>query len=124
MAYNKSKLEETALKEIKDRKLIFIEDIVCYLPCTRKTFYEHELHKSHAIKDALQLNKTDIKTSLRSKWYKSDNATLQIALMRLACNDEERRKLAVNYTEHSGDGGGAVEVDVYIMNNGQSIKMG
>ncbi len=99
MTYKKKDLEKTALKEIKDKRLIFIDDVVCYLPCAKKTFYEHKLHESHAIKDALQLNKTDIKVSLRSKWYNSDNATLQIALMRLTCSTEERKKLAINYIE-------------------------
>jgi len=39
------------------------------------------------------------KITLRQKWYDSDNATLQMALMRLVCTDDERRKLAINYTE-------------------------
>ncbi len=105
MAHDKKKLEKKALEEIKKKKLIFIEDVVCYLPCSRATFYNHNLDKLDTIKDALELNKVDIKTSLRSKWYKSENATLQMALMRLTCSDDERRKLAINYQEITGKDG-------------------
>jgi len=108
MAYKKNDLEKKALAEIKAKKLIFIDDVVCYLPCSRATFYIQELDKLDTIKDALELNKTDIKVSLRSKWYKSENATLQIALMRLTCGDSERRKLATNYNELTGKDGEAL----------------
>jgi len=112
MAHDKKKLEKKALKEIKKKKLIFIEDVVCYLPCSRATFYNHGLDKLDTIKDALELNKVDIKTSLRSKWYKSPNATLQMALMRLTCSDEERKKLAINYTELTGEDVGEIKVKI------------
>lgn len=108
MTYKKKDLEKKALTEIKVKKLIFIDDVVCYLPCSRATFYIQELDKLDTIKDALELNKTDIKVSLRSKWYKSENATLQIALMRLTCGDSERRKLATNYNELTGKDGEAL----------------
>lgn len=110
MAYKTKDLEKTALKAITEKKLIFIEDVVCYLPCTKPTFYEHKLNESNVLKDALQKNKTDIKVSLRSKWYNSDNATLQIALMRLVCSNEERRKLAINYQEITGKDGGSIDL--------------
>ena len=105
MAYKTKELEEQALKVIIETKLIFIDDIVSFLPCSVATFYNHKLEELESIKEALLLNKTEIKTSLRSKWYKSDNATLQLALMRLVCNDNERRKLAINYNEHTGKDG-------------------
>ena len=41
----------------------------------------------------------DVKTSLRSKWYKSENATLQMALMKLIVNDDERRRLSTTFME-------------------------
>lgn len=105
MAYNTKKLEEKAVKIINDKKCFFIQDVIPYLPCSCSTFYDKELEKSEAIKDALELNRTAVKISLRSKWYKSQNATLQIALMRLVCSDTERRKLAMNYNEHTGKDG-------------------
>ena len=105
MAYKTSQLEDQSLKVIKEKSLIFIDDIVVYLPCNRATFYNHKLDKLDTIKDALEFNKTETKIKLRTKWEDSDNATLQLALMRLICSDTERRKLAINYTEITGKDG-------------------
>lgn len=97
MAYKKEDLEKKALEAIEKHKLFFIEDIVAYLPCTKPTFYSYKLNESNAIKDALEKVKTDIKVSMRSKWYKSDTPVLQMALMKLICTDDERKKIAMNY---------------------------
>jgi hypothetical protein len=75
------------------------------LPCCRATFYNLGLDKLDTIKDALEQNKIETKNSMRAKWYKSDNATLQIALMKLISSDEERRKMSQNYNEMSGRDG-------------------
>ena len=37
---------------------------------------------------------------MRSKWYKSNSPALQLALMKLICTDEERKKLAMQYSEN------------------------
>lgn len=97
MAYDKKKLEQQALEAIEKHKLFFIADVVCYLDCSRSTFYEIELDKSDKIKDALTKVKTDIKVSMRSKWYKSENPTLQMGLMKLISTDEELRKLSMQH---------------------------
>ena len=46
-----------------------------------------------SIKDIINKNRVEIKTAMRSKWFKSDNATLQVALMKLICTDEEAHRL-------------------------------
>ena len=105
MAYKTTDLKKKALEVIEKYKLIFIEEIVSYLPCNKNTFYNHKLHELNELKGLLQENKDKIKSALRSKWYKTDNATLQLALMRLICTDKERRKLAINYNEVTGKDG-------------------
>ena len=110
MAYKTSQLKEQALKVIKEHNLIFIEDIVSFLPCSKPTFYEHKLNELNDIKELLDYNKTQTKVKLRKKWQDSDNATLQLALMRLLCTDKERRKLAINYTEVTGKDGGEIKL--------------
>ena len=104
MAYKTKELEKQAIEAIEKYKLFFIEDIVSYLPCNKTTFYEHKLNESNAIKDALTKVKTEIKVSMRSKWYKSDNPTLQMGLMKLIGTDEERKKLSQNHTDHTTGG--------------------
>ena len=97
MAYDKNKLEKEAIKAIEKNKLFFNADVVAYLPCSERTFYDLKLHESQSIKEALTKVKTDIKVSMRSKWYKSENATLQMGLMKLISTDEELRKLSMQH---------------------------
>jgi hypothetical protein len=104
MAYNTEELEKQSLEAIEKYKLFFIEDIVSYLPCSAATFYNHELEKLETIKDALTKVKTEIKVSMRSKWYKSENATLQMGLMKLIGSDDERKRLSQTHSDITTDG--------------------
>ena len=97
MAYKYSELEKQSLDAIEKHKLFFIADVTSYLPCDYSTFYNLKLHESDIIKAALLKVKTDIKVSMRSKWYKSDNPTLQMGLMKLISSDDELRKLSMQH---------------------------
>jgi len=99
MAYNPKDLEIKALEAIEKNKLFFIDDIIAYLPCSRATFYNLELDKLDNIKDALTKVKTEIKVSMRSKWYKSENPTLQMGLMKLIASPEELKQLSMTHVE-------------------------
>jgi len=104
MAYKTEELEKQALEAIKKHGLFFIEDVVSYMPCCSRTFYDHELQELQTIKDALTKVKTDLKVSMRSKWYKSENATLQMGLMKLIANDNERKYLSQTHQDVTTDG--------------------
>lgn len=104
MAYDTKRLEQQALTAIKEHNLFFFSDLAGYLPCSRQTLYDHGLDKSDSIKDALEKNILKTKNSMRSKWYKSENATLQVALMKLIADEDERRKLSQTYTDLTTDG--------------------
>jgi ACT domain-containing protein len=93
MAHDTKKLITQSLAAIEKYKLFFIEDVVAYVSCSRATFYNHNLDKLDTIKDALSKNKIDIKVSMRNKWYKSESATLQIALMKMIATDDEAHRL-------------------------------
>ena len=41
MAYKTEELETKSLEAIEKHKLFFIEDVVAFLPCSKKTFYEY-----------------------------------------------------------------------------------
>ena len=75
----------------------------------------HELEKLETIKEALLKVKTDIKVSMRSKWYKSQNATLQMGLMKLLSNDEELRKLSMETKAIEGKGGKDLDMNITIV---------
>ena len=99
MAYDTKELEKKAIEAIAKHRLFFISDVAPMIGISRQTFYDHGLDKLDDIKEALTKNRIEVKSSLRSKWYQSDNPTLQLALMKLISTDEELKKLAMQYTE-------------------------
>ena len=107
MAYKTEELKEQALKAIEKHKLFFVEDVIAFLPCSKPTFYEHFPNESDSYKDiqeALTKNKVEIKTSLRSKWYNSNSAPLQLALYKLIASPDEHRSLQMNYQDVTSNG--------------------
>lgn len=100
MAYDKRKIFEQAKEVIVKHKLFFIEDIVAFLPCQKSTFYDFfpvDSNEMNELKELLNTNRTELKVSMRSKWYKSNAPALQMALMKLIASPEELRKLSMNH---------------------------
>ena len=107
MAYDRKKIFEQAKEMIVKHKLFFVEDIVAFLPCDKTTFYrffEVNCNKYNELKDLLETNRTELKVSMRSKWYKSNAPALQMALMKLICTDEERKMLSMTHTDVTTNG--------------------
>lgn len=104
MAYDRAKIFDQAKDVIVKHKLFFIEDIVAFLPCSKPTFYDYfppDSNELNELKDLLETNRTELKVSMRSKWYKSNAPALQMALMKLIATPEELKKLSVNYNENT-----------------------
>ena len=107
MAYDRKKIFEQAKEAIVKNKLFFIEDIVAFLPCDKTTFYrffEVNCNEYNELKDLLETNRTELKVSMRSKWYKSNAPALQMALMKLICTDDERKMLSMTHTDVTTNG--------------------
>lgn len=107
MAYDKQKIFEQAKEMIVKHKLFFIEDIVAFLPISKPTFYDYfniDSNEFNELKGLLEKNRTELKVSMRSKWYKSNAPALQMALMKLICNDEERRMLSMQHNDITTNG--------------------
>lgn len=102
MAYDKQKIFEQAKEMIVKHKLFFVEDIVAFLPISKPTFYEFfpvESDEINELKGLLETNRTELKVSMRSKWYKSNAPALQMALMKLIATPEELKKLSMQFIE-------------------------
>jgi hypothetical protein len=102
MAYDKKKIFEQAKEMIVKHKLFFIEDIVAFIPISKKTFYDYfpiESNECNELKGMLEINRTELKVSMRSKWYKSNAPALQMALMKLIATPDELKKLSMQYIE-------------------------
>jgi hypothetical protein len=106
MAYDKNKIFQQAKEMIVKHNLFFVEDIVAFLPISKPTFYDYfkpDSNDFNELRELLEVNRTTIKVSLRKKWYDSDNATLQMGLMKLIASPEEHRRLSQTHQEHSGE---------------------
>jgi hypothetical protein len=100
MAYDKNKIFEQAKEAIIKHKLFFVEDIIAFIPCSKQTFYDFfpvDSDELDTLKTLLETNRTELKVSMRSKWYKSNAPALQMALMKLIANPEELRRLSMNH---------------------------
>lgn len=105
MAYNKASLVKQALAAIEDKTLVFADEVISYLPCSKPVYYKYKLNEVDSIKEALEKNKVDLKGGLRHKMYQSDNATAWIAFYKLLGTEEEVEKLngSKQKLEHSGE---------------------
>ena len=102
MAYDRVKIFEQAKEMIVKHKLFFVEDIVSFLPCAKPTFYDFfppDSNELNELKELLELNRTTLKVSMRSKWYTSNAPALQMALMKLIATPEELKKLSMQFIE-------------------------
>jgi len=102
MAYDRNKILKQAKEMIMKHKLFFVDDIVSFLPCATSTFYEFfpaNSEEMEELKELLTVNRTELKVSMRSKWYKSNAPALQMALMKLIATPEELKKLSMQYIE-------------------------
>ena len=80
--YDTKELEKKALEAIKEHKLMFIEHVIAYLPCSKPTFYEHKLNELNAIKKAIEENRVSKKVEMLNNWVTDKSApVLQIAAM-------------------------------------------
>ena len=97
--YKTEDLLELSLKAIKKHNLFMLEDVVAFIPCSRATFYNHELDKIDELKELINANRISTKKKLQNKWFQSDNATLQMGLMKIIASIEERQRLSQSYTD-------------------------
>jgi hypothetical protein len=96
----KEQHEKDIIKVIKANKIMRIQHIFPFYPDLKSAqFYNLELEKSESIKEAIALNKSTTVNFLLNKWIDSDNPTLQISAFKVVCDEEERKKLSLQYVE-------------------------
>jgi hypothetical protein len=96
----KEQHEAEILKLIIKHKIMKINHIFQhYTDLQHSQFYNLELDKSESIKEAIQTNKSKAVSYMLNKWVGSDNATLQISAFKVLCEDEDRKKLSMQFVE-------------------------
>ncbi len=106
MAYDRNEIFEKAKKEIESKKLIWIEEVISFLPISKPTFYDYfkiDSDELNTLKSLIEDNRVSLKAALRKKWYDSDAPALQMGLMKLLGTDEEAHRLNGSKTENKTD---------------------
>ena len=93
--------EKELLEIIEDRRIMFFSHAFAYTSFSLATAYNHGLEKLETIKNALAKNRASGVTYMLNKWIGSDNATLQIAAMKIIADEELRRSLNQQYLEQT-----------------------
>lgn len=117
MKERKAKIHKQALEVAEQKKCFFIDQLVSFLPISISTFYEYfpaPSEEMEAIKAVLDKNKVEVKSAMYNKWFKSDNATLQIALMKLIASEEEAHRLNGTKIETNNTHKGGINVDINV----------
>ena len=99
------KYEKELIEFIKKHKFMKWSHIVWKsAPFSKRTAYNFDLHNLQTIKDAFEINRSAGMNYLLQKWIVSDNATLQIAAMRIIADTETHQKLNQSYVDHTSEG--------------------
>jgi len=106
MAYDKEEIKKELLANIQmDEHITTFEDASATVDPSRQTLYDWGFDKLDSLKRAISNNKRKVKQNLRKQWAKDDaSPTLQLALYKLICTEEERRALAMEYRDHTSKG--------------------
>jgi hypothetical protein len=100
-----TKYKNELLEAIRKNKIMrFDHAFTGFVSFGRRTAYEHALHEAHEIKEALFENRSKGVSYLLNKWINSDNATLQLAAMRLICETDDHHRLNQQYIDHTTKG--------------------
>ena len=100
MGKSKEQHEKEILEVVIKNKVMKIQHIFQhYTDIGSAQFYNLELEKSESIKEAIKLNKSKAVSYMLNKWVGSDNATLQISAFKVLCEDEDRKKLSMQFVE-------------------------
>ncbi len=94
--FNKDELIELSLRVIEQHDLVFISEIIAFLPCSQSTFYSYKLERTELLKEALHRNRINLKLQIRRKLLESDNPIALIASYKLFANQEELERLSNN----------------------------
>lgn len=106
--YEKEIIEVIKANEVRSFKDIF----VYYKGCSRQAAYNNGIDKIDSIKEAIYQNKRTTVASMLNQWIKSQNPTLQIAAMRILCDDDERKLLNQQYIDHTTGGDKLTEIKI------------
>lgn len=104
MKGEEKKIYDLSIKAIEEnRDIYFIKDLIAFLPCSRAHFYKLFPDGKDGldnIKALLTDNKIKTKIEIKRKLRNGDKASELLALYKLIGDEDERKRLSMNYTEN------------------------
>jgi hypothetical protein len=103
MAYDKEAIYKEAIDLVNKHNLIFIDEVLSLLPIHPSTFYDwypSGSERNLELKAEIDKVRIKMKANMRRKWYESDNASLQIGLMKLIGTEDEVNRLSGNVPQN------------------------
>lgn len=122
-----SQIYERAIEILTGDKhtVLFIDHLATLIPIDRSTFYRKfpvGSSKYNKIKALIEDNRIDMKSKMYQKWFDSENASLQIGLMKLIGSDKEVERLNGTRQHVEMDMKAEVKSDVNANLNVGSVK--
>ena len=96
MEARKAEIYKQAIEMAEKKKCFFIDQLVSFFFFFITSFYEYfpiDSVRMNTINCILDKTKVAVKSVMYNKRFKSDNATLQIALMKLIASEDEAHRL-------------------------------
>ncbi len=119
------KMEKECLALVIENSMVFMDEIFIFSEIMPSVFYNAGLQDSVILKDAIDINRAKLKRDLRLKWYESANATLNAALYKLVCTEEEKRSLSASSASKNQQGNDICTQEEYLKSlkeMGESIE--
>ena len=119
------KMEKECLALVIENSMVFMDEIFIFSEIIPSDFYNAGLQDSVILKDAIDINRAKLKRDLRLKWYESTNATLNAALYKLVCTEEEKRSLSASSASKNQQGNDICTQEEYLKSlkeMGESIE--
>ena len=88
------KMIQTVLRLVEENNLFNFHEVAQFLDTTVRELRKMGVVDDVDIRDQLEANREKMKASMRRKWYKSDNPSMQMNLYKLLATPEEWFRLA------------------------------
>ena len=114
MAYKKADMIKQSLEAIKENDLVFVDEIIAFVPFGKNSFYNYKLNEVNEITKALDDNRIKIKQELRKNWRSSKSPALQIALYKLLATEQEYERLIQQKIDYTSKGESIRPIEVNV----------